>query len=239
MFIKIFVLVAAIAQVLAAGYLSMGTFEEAERSLPVLIQPAGWAFSIWGLIYLLAAVYAVYQLIPKYDNATLRATRVPASVGFVGSIAWLYFAGMSSALVWLTIPILFIMAIALTYVVRAPESGDTWQNFFSKYTLLPYAAWAGVASWINVQALLLQQSVVTTASVNFVTNLALFVGLVAFTMYYFAQTRYNAWYGGVLVWAATAVAIVNYQRADWVFAVLAAVFAATVIGLYVRERWLK
>jgi len=86
---------------------------------------------------------------------------------------------------------------------------------------------------------LLQQSVVTTASVNFVTNLALFVGLVAFTMYYFAQARYNAWYGGVLVWAATAVAIVNFQRADWVFAVLAAVFAATVIGLYVRERWLK
>jgi len=131
MFIKIFVLVAAVAQVIAAGYLGIGTFEEAERSLPALIQPAGWAFSIWGLIYLLSAVYAVYQLIPKYDNATLRSTRVPALVGFVGSIAWLYFAGMSSALVWLTIPILFIMAIALTYVVRAPESSDAKQNFFS------------------------------------------------------------------------------------------------------------
>lgn len=239
MFVKIFVLVAAIAQVIAAAYLSIGTFEETERMLPVLIQPAGWAFSIWGLIYVLSAIYAVYQLVPKYDNETLRATRVPALVAFVGSIVWLYFAGMTNGLVWLTIPTLFIMAIALTYVVRAPESSDARQNFFSKYTLLPYAAWAGVACWINVQALLLDQVVVTNSSVNFATNLVLFFGLVVFTMYYFTQTRYNAWYGGVLVWASMAVAIVNYQRADWEFMAFAAAFAATVVGLYVKKRWIE
>jgi len=236
MFLKILVLVAAIAQVAGAAFLSIGTFENTQRALPVLIQPAGWAFSIWGLIYTLAFVYAVYQLIPKYDNATLQATRVPAVVAFLGSIAWLYFAGMSNWSVWLTIPLLFIMAIALIGVVKAPESGDSKQDFFSKYTLLPYAAWAGIASWINVQALLIERSVVTTDGVNLITNLLLFVGIVGFTWYYFKKSQYNIWYGGVIVWATTSVAIVNYGRENWLFTGLAILFALVVIGQYIRKK---
>jgi benzodiazapine receptor len=236
MVLKIAVVVAAIAQVVAAGYLSIGTFENSERILPVLIQPASWAFSIWGLIYVLSFIYAVYQVIPRFDNSMVRKSRVPALLAFTGSIAWLYFAGMEAPLVWLTIPILFAMAFVLKNVVTTPESEDVKQNFFSKYTLLPYAAWAGVASWINIQALLIEESIVTTSGVNTATNLLLFAGIVGFTWMYFKKSQYNIWYGGVLVWASVAVAIVNYQRESWLFVVLAAVYAGIVVGQYVRHR---
>ena len=69
MFLKILVLVSAITQVVAPAYLSIGTFETSERIMQVFIQPAGWAFSIWGLIYTLSFIYAIYQLIPKYENS--------------------------------------------------------------------------------------------------------------------------------------------------------------------------
>lgn len=224
MILKILVLVAGIGQVIAASYLSIGTFEDSVRSLPVLIQPAGWAFSIWGLIYTLSIVYAIYQIIPKYDNSVLRATRLPALIGFVGSVVWLYFAGMTGWATWLTIPILFIMAIAFTYVVKAKESDDIWTNRFSKYILLPYAAWTGIASWINIQALLIERDIITTSSVNVASNILLFVGIVTFTMYYFQRSGYKAWYGGVMIWAGFSVAIVNYQRGDWLFTSLAIAF---------------
>jgi hypothetical protein len=236
MVLKIAVVVAAIAQVVAAGYLSIGTFENSERALPVFIQPASWAFSIWGLIYALSFAFAVYQIIPRNENPMLKKTRVPALIAFVGSITWLYFAGMEAPLVWLTIPILFAMAFALRNVVSIPESGDTKQNFFSKYTLLPYAAWAGIASWINIQALLVEEAVVTTSGINTITNLLLFAGIVGFTWVYFKKSQFNIWYGGVLVWAATAVAIVNYQRESWVFVVLAAGYATIVVGQYLQKR---
>jgi len=236
MVLKIAVVVAAIAQVVAAGYLSIGTFENSERILPVLIQPASWAFSIWGLIYVLAFLYAVYQVIPRFDNSMVQKSRIPALLAFTGSIAWLYFAGMEAPMVWLTIPILFAMAFVLKNVVTIPESEDVKQNFFSKYTLLPYAAWAGVASWINIQALLIEESIVTTSGVNTATNLLLFAGIVGFTWLYFKKSQYNIWYGGVLVWASVAVAIVNYQRESWLFVALAAVYAGIVTGQYVRHR---
>jgi len=231
MILKILVLVASIGQVIAAGYLSIGTFEQSERILPVFIQPAGWAFSIWGLIYTLSIIYGIYQIIPKYDNKILRQTRMPALLGFTGSVVWLYFAGMSNWTVWLTILVLFFMAVVLTKVVTASEGKSTWQNRFSKYLLLPYAAWAGIASWVNVQALLIEREVVTTENVNIGTNLALFIGLALFTMHYYKKSGYSIWYGGVMVWASIAIVVVNVQEGSMLFAILAGAYALTTFGL--------
>lgn len=235
MYVKIAVLVAGILQIPAAAYLSIGTFENAERILSVFIQPAGWAFSIWGLIYTLSIIYAVYQMIPKYDSQILAHTRVPALVGFTGSSLWLYFAGMTNWLVWLTIPILFVMALTFIKVVTAAETNGKWQNILSRRILLPYAAWTAIASWVNVQALLVERQVVTDASLNLSTNLILFVSLVAFTMHYFKKSEYSPWYGGVMVWASVAVVFANWEGENWLFVGLAGLFALVVSGLLVKK----
>ena len=235
MILKISVLVAGLLQPLAAAYLSIGTFEESARALPVFIQPAGWAFSIWGLIYTLSIIYAVYQIIPKYDNPVLDSTRLPALIGFVGSIVWLYFAGMSSALVWLTVVILFVMAIAFTYVVRAKESQNIWENRLAKYILLPYAAWTGIACWVNIQALLVERALVTGDTINYFTNAVLFVGIATFTLYYFKKSRYNLWYGGVMIWASIAIVAANLEAGSLIFALLAGAFAVTALGFYLAR----
>ena len=45
------------------------------------VQPAGWAFSIWGLIYLGLIVYAVRQLLPKTrESEMLRAFGWPSAI---------------------------------------------------------------------------------------------------------------------------------------------------------------
>lgn len=231
MLLKILVLVASIAQVVGAAFLSIGTFEQTARVLPVFIQPAGWAFSIWGLIYTLSIIYAVYQIIPKYDNEILKQTRLPALIGFSGSIAWLFFAGMSNWLVWLTIPILFAMALVFVKIVNVNAPKKTWQTIFSKNLLLPYAAWTGIAAWVNVQALLVDQNIVTSETVNLITNLLLFIGITIFSLTYLKKTGYSLWYGGVIIWTAVAVVIANLSGGSIWFAVLAGILALVSTGL--------
>jgi len=237
MILKLSVLVAAILQVAAAGFLSLSTFQNTGDMLPVFIQPAGWAFSIWGLIYLLSFIYAVYQVIPSNDNATLRATRLPAMIGFLSSIAWLYLAGMDNWLIWLTAPVLFLMAISFVFVIRAPDNADTTKTLLSKQILFPYAAWTGIASWLNVQTLLTDQAIVTTPTMNYVTNGFLFACIAAFTLYYYKQTKYSAWYGGVLVWAGIAVAYVNVvEHNNLVFATLGGLLSLIAASIFIKQR---
>ena len=162
----------SVIQVLAAYFLSIGTFEESARSMPVFIQPAGWTFGVWGLIYLLSFIYAVYQVVPKNDNATLQATRLPALIAFVGSSAWIYFVGSATASVWLTVVILFIIAHALTYTLTAPNAESKLVNILSKNTF-PYAAWTAIAAWLNPAALLIERKIVTSEGLNIAINLFL------------------------------------------------------------------
>jgi hypothetical protein len=238
MFLKILVLVSAITQVVAPAYLSIGTFETSERIMQVFIQPAGWAFSIWGLIYTLSFIYAIYQLIPKYENELLKKTRVPAIVGFLGSVSWLYFAGLDNIFVWLTIPILFLMAISFTFVIRAKDDENSLNTLLSKKILFPYAAWTGIASWLNIQSLLSEKTLISTDLINLLSNGILFFCIATFTLYYFRKTNYSFWYGGVMIWAGIGVIFSNLNGGSILFAILGGLLIVTTLIIY-NKNYLK
>ncbi len=214
MTLRILVLIAAVLQIPAAGILGAGTFETGVREWPVFIQPAGWAFSIWGFIYVAALAFAIYQIIPKNDNQTLRAVRVPALIAFLGSIVWLYFAGANDWTVWVTIPTLFVMAGALTVVVMQPKLSASWPELFSRSLLLPYAAWTGIAQWLNIQVLLSDQGFITSGALNTATNVGILLCLAAYTLYFLRRSGYSIWYGGVIIWASIAVIAANTGTPD-------------------------
>lgn len=236
MILKLSVLAASVLQVVGAAYLSIGTFEDTDRALQVFIQPAGWAFSIWGLIYLLSFIYAVYQIIPKYDNKILKLTRVPALVGFISSVAWLYFAGMNNWTVFITVFILFAIAISFIFVINAPDSTNKKEELFSKQILFPYAAWSGIASWLNVQTLLNDQYIITGETINLISNGILFICISAFTLYCFKKTKYSAWYGGVIVWACSGIIFENLNDGMLIFALLSGLLALITLVLYLKNK---
>lgn len=41
------------------------------EAYPTLFTPAGWAFSIWGIIFLLEGAFSVYQLTPSARGSAL------------------------------------------------------------------------------------------------------------------------------------------------------------------------
>ena len=217
-----FVLVAAFSQLVGIFVFSgAGAFETTSGVQPTFIQPAGWAFSIWGLIYLLSFIYAFYQVIPRNDNQALRANRLLVATAFIGSSAWLYLAQQTGVLLWLTIPVLFIMAICLNYMVLQDNLSVKKYQRLSREILYPYAAWTGIAAWLNVQAFLNNQNIITDPEINLASNIFFFcvIALGSFTM--FRKSGYSIWYGGVIAWAALGIVSANISDGSMVIAILA------------------
>ena len=49
------------------------TNQQVSETYPTLITPIGWAFSIWGLIFLLEGIWSIYQLFPSVrENDIIR-----------------------------------------------------------------------------------------------------------------------------------------------------------------------
>lgn len=209
MILRLLVLLAAVQQPIVAGLLGAGAFMGGSSAYVTFIQPAGWAFSIWGFIYAASISFAIYQALPQYDNQLLRTVRVPALIAFFGSSAWLYCAGQSDWQLWLTIPVLVVMAGALAYVVAQPRLPASWPQLFSYSLLLPYAAWTGIAQWLNIVSLLNNQGYITSGALNTALNVGFLLMIALFALYWLARSNYSIWYGGVIIWASLGVIAAN------------------------------
>ena len=126
----------------------------AAGQLPVAIdrhavQPAGYAFSIWGVIFLWLLASAAYGLWRRADHPAWRATR-PALIGamLMGSL-WLFLASSNPLLA--TAVILVMAALALTAFLRADVAVDRW---ILSAPLAIFAGWVSAASLVSVGIML-------------------------------------------------------------------------------------
>ena len=88
------------------------------------IQPAGYAFAIWSVIYLWLIVHAVGGAWRRADHPAWMPTRLPLMLAIGVGTVWLWIAGQSAVLGTVTI---WIMAVAaLTAFLRAPTEPDRW-----------------------------------------------------------------------------------------------------------------
>ena len=68
----------------------LNTGEISDR-FKVYFVPAGYVFSIWGLIYIGLIAYAIFQALPSQrENPRLRKTGYLAAASGLANIAWLF-----------------------------------------------------------------------------------------------------------------------------------------------------
>ncbi len=87
---QVAIVFAAILQVYASysGGDSVGTIAQETRSL---ILPASFAFAIWGPIFLLCGIYAIYQALPaQRDRPALREIGWWTAAAFLANGVWIY-----------------------------------------------------------------------------------------------------------------------------------------------------
>ena len=109
-----------------------------------VIQPPGWAFAIWGVIYLWLVIGALYGLFVARTRAGWSAMRPPLFVALVIGTAWLSIANASA--IWGTITLILMALAAIAALLRT--SGDDW--VFQAGPIGLFAGWLTAASGVSL-----------------------------------------------------------------------------------------
>ena len=113
------------------------------------ILPAGYAFAIWGLIYLWLVLHAGFGLWKRAGDPAWDGVRAPLILSLAVGAVWLFVAVRDP--VWASVLIAVMLAGALVAVLRAPAVPDRWLLLAP---LAIYAGWLSAATGVSLGVLL-------------------------------------------------------------------------------------
>ncbi len=221
-------IVNALANILPFNGLTTG---EVSDSLKVYFVPAGYVFSIWGLIYLLLIGYAVYQALPaQRDHPILR------------KIGWLYVLSADANCGWIflwhyqqfpfTLVLMAIILISLILIylkLGIPNKPATLsEKLFIRLPFSIYLGWITVATIANVSDVLYYfkwDGFGLDPQLWAVIMLAVALVIAALMMF----TRHDAAFLAVLIWAFIGIAL---KFAANPIVGIAAWVASAIVGIF-------
>lgn len=174
---------------------------------PTYVVPAGYAFSIWSVIFALSIAYAVWQMLPAQTaNPLLRRVGWLTAAAFAGSTFW-QFAFPSgqyalSVLLIVTTLVTLILAVARTLERRAALSAA--ERLLVWITCGVYLGWITVATVANVAQSLLAGGV-SELGLGGETWGMVMLGAAALIAAFVTRATGNGGYPVAVIWALMAV----------------------------------
>jgi len=119
----------------------------------VLFVPAGYVFSIWGIIYIGFIAFAVFQALPKSAGNTRLENIARLFIGScIANIAWLFFWHYNlfalTLIAMLSLLVLLIMIVLRLYPGR--KAATSIEKWAVDYPFSLYLGWITVATIANV-----------------------------------------------------------------------------------------
>ena len=200
---------------------------------PNYFVPAGFTFSIWGVIYLSFLVYSIaYTYYQVYTN------KAPAINHYLDKISPWYWAtcilNASWILAWhflqaeLSVVIMLMFLFSLIQIFKFTQTIVKEMNLITRLSLVTpfsiYIGWISVATIANVTALLVKYQ--WTGGVNpiYWSVIMIFVSVVAGV--FFIQQFKTIAYPLVIVWAIWGIKAAQGVKSNWIE-------TTTVIGLLI------
>lgn len=226
------ILVLAAAVVFAASPLFVGGFNGfAPDQFPVPqenvpVQPAGYAFSIWGVIYLWLIAGAGYGLFMRADSADWAGLRAPLIASLAIGAGWIPAAQISVPVA--TVMIWAMWALAVWALLRAGRSDRWWQ----RVPVALYAGWLTAASCVALGLVLGGYGVMSnTAAAVLCIVLALALALVV------QRARPDEpMYAVAVIWALIGIIFANLSGGPLPVAMLAGLGAALLAAQAARGK---
>jgi len=200
----------------------------------VFFVPAGYVFSIWGLIYVGLIAYAVFQALPSQrENPALRRTGYPVVVSGLANMAWLF--------LWhyLQFPLTLLVMLALlaVLIVIYLELGigrtkvSTAEAWAVRVPFSIYLGWITVATIANVTDVLYYWNWTGfgISARNWTLVLFAAVLVIAGLM---SLTRRDVAYNLVIVWALAGIAVKQSAAKSIVVSSLVTAFLVLAILVY-------
>ena len=108
------------------------------------IQPAGYAFAIWGVIYSWLVASAAYGLVKRRNDGAWDIVRGPLALSLALGTLWLSIANATA--IWATVVILIMAGVTVLALLRSPTKDYWWL----KVPLGLYAGWLTAASVVSL-----------------------------------------------------------------------------------------
>lgn len=191
------------------------------------IQPAGYAFAIWSVIYLWLFAHAIYGAVFKAEDPAWDRIRWPMIVAVgIGSV-WLAIAGSSP--LWATVTIWIMAAAAVTALLWADPKVDRWMLCAPAAIL---AGWLSAAAAVSLGVVIAGYGLLDNTSAAG-TMLALVLAI-AVTV----QMRVPKMpvYGLTVIWALAGVVAVNLSDARTVAVMAASGIAVMLVTLWAARK---
>jgi hypothetical protein len=244
---RLVALLCAIAMPIVAWLSQRGMFGPTNAAVsaeyPTLLIASGYAFAIWGLIFLFDVLYGLWQATgERRGDATLDRIAPWTAAGFAATAAWM--PAFSMGLFWLCI-VLIVVALACLLRAAFVLTDDAtrlprqWLWAWSPISL--HAGWLSVAVFLNLaQTIVAYRALSTTDMLPW--SIALFAGLAALLLWANHRMRGNVDYAGAAAWGLIAVYLMQKgwdlrgaQVAAWIALALAVVLVAQTAWL--RMKW--
>ncbi len=204
----------------AAPFVNTGFngFEASQFPIPqinVPVQPAGYAFSIWGVIYLWLIIGTGFGLLKRADSDDWAAARAPLFISLAVGVSWLSVA--QTSVVWATVLIWVMLITALSALLRAGTS-DRW---LQREAIGIYAGWLTAASSVSIGLMLAGYGYTSETIAAFI---GLAIALALATAIQRARPDSVA-YPAAVIWALVGVIVSNFDPLN------AAVIGLTTVGI--------
>ncbi|MEZ5344523.1 MAG: tryptophan-rich sensory protein [Pyrinomonadaceae bacterium] len=229
---KILVAVSVIAVIYfnylaTTGAIGGTTPEVISDKYPTFLTPAGYTFTIWGLIYVGILSFAVYQFFRTEPDA-LNQIRALFILSCAANIAWIF--AWHNEYIGLSVIAIVILLISLALInVKAFKLSDAKDSFFVKFPFSLYFGWVSVATVLNI--------LVFTASLGYspdytVLTITSVILIAAVTIIGFiVREKLNIpFYSLAIAWAMTGIAVKQSGKTAVVlacaFATMAMIFSS-------------
>lgn len=179
---------------------------------PALIQPAGYVFSIWGIIYLLLFIWIIRLFFTKNDrNRVYESLRYWPIANFVLNGLWI----IAFTQEWYLASVIIIIALLITLFVIYKYISHVSSYWFDRLPFSIYFGWGTVATIVNIVTWVKEMGIEevlgfdeyqwTLALLIIGTMIAVFVSLV-----------HRDWlYPLVFAWAYTGIILENDYQLFW------------------------
>jgi len=163
------------------------------------VQPAGYAFAIWGVIYVWLILGAGFGLLKRDLDPAWDQARWPLFASLVVGAAWIPAAQVSPPAA--TVMIIWMTVTAIIALVRCGRDDTAWL----RGPIALYAGWLTAASCVAT-ALVLAGYGVTGPQSAAIMMLALALAISVAVL----RARARAWeYGAAVIWALAGIIVAN------------------------------
>ncbi len=217
---QVLVILALLAMIIVNGLstalpLNGQTPAEISDRAVVFFVPAGYVFSIWGLIYLGTLAYAIYQALPSQaENRELAGIGYLFVFSSLANIAWIFlwhyeFFSLS------VLVMLALLGLLIAIYVRlgiGREQVDAARNWLVHLPFRIYLGWITVATIANITAWLYFQGwdgwgIAPETWTWIMLAAAVIIGSLV------SLTRGDVAYAAVLIWAFAGIAVKHQDTA--------------------------